>query len=54
MKIGNYLRIPRIIKVWLFRLFIVFGILLSLFIGNIILGLYLFGNYGDYREDQIL
>lgn len=54
MKIGNYLRIPRTIKVWLFRIFIVFGILLSLFIGNIILGAYLFGDYGDYREDQTL
>ena len=54
MKIGNYLRIPRIIKVWLIRLVIVFGILLSLFIANIILGLYLFGNYRDYSQDQSL
>jgi len=54
MKIGNYLRIPRIIKVWLFWLFIAFGILVALFIGNIILGVYLFGNYRDYSQDQTL
>lgn len=54
MKIGNFLQIPRIIKVWLFRLLIVFGILVALFIGNLILGAYLFGNYPDYRQDQTL
>jgi len=54
MKIENFLRIPRIIKVWLFWLFIVFGILVALFIGNIILGAYLFGHSIESDEDHTL
>jgi len=54
MKIENFLRIPRIIKVWLFWLLIVFGILVALFIGNIILGAYLFGHSIESDEDQTL
>jgi len=54
MKIRNFLRIPRIIKVWLFWFLILLCILLFLFIGNIILGTFVFRGYGDYSEDQTL
>lgn len=54
MKIGNYLRLPRIIKLSLFWLLILSGILLFLFICNVLLGAYIFGGEGDQREDRTL
>ena len=54
MKIENYLRLPRIIKLSLFWLLILSGILLFLFICNIILGAYLFGRSIESDEDRTL
>ena len=50
----NYLRIPRIIKIWWFRFIILLAILLLLFICNVILGVYLFGNEIETNSDRVL
>lgn len=50
----NYLRIPRIIKIWLFRFIILLAILLLLFICNVILGAYLFGDEIETNSDRVL
>jgi hypothetical protein len=55
MKIGNFLRIPRIIMVWLFRLLIVLGVLFCLYcIINTTLIIYLYGDTMESNEDRSL
>lgn len=55
MKIGNYLRIPRIIKVVLSRFLIYLGILFFLYyIINTTLIIYLYGDAVEHHEDQSL
>ena len=55
MKIGNYLRIPRIIKVVLSRFLIYLGILFFLYyIINTTLIIYLYGDAVEHNEDRVL
>lgn len=54
MKIDSFLPIPKIIKVWSFRLLIIFSILLFLFCVNVIAGLYIFGHQMDDSQDETL